>query len=73
MTTNWLLDAVGLYLTTVGALLIFLYIWRSPRFADEWLSNEGKRAYRRHQRLLVIAVGLLSAWLVMQYLGVIAL
>jgi uncharacterized membrane protein len=73
MTTNWVLNILSLYFTTVGALLIFLYLWRSPRFADEWLSEEGKRAYRRHRRLLMVAVGLLAIWLVVAYLGLILL
>jgi len=71
MTTAWALNTVGLYVTTVGALLIFLYLWKSPRFADEWLSPEGKRAYTKHRRLLVAGVGLLAAWLVIQFLSLI--
>ena len=40
--TNWILNTAGLFFTTVGALLIFLYLWKAPRFAEEWLSPEGK-------------------------------
>jgi hypothetical protein len=72
MTVTWALNTIGLLVTTIGALLIFLYLWKSPRFADEWLSVEGKRAYGKHRRSLVIAVGLLAAWLVVQYVGTIA-
>jgi hypothetical protein len=71
MTTAWLMNAVGLFLTTTGALLTFLYLRASPRFADKFVSPEASRAYSRHRRLLVIVVGLLSAWLVIQYLGLI--
>jgi hypothetical protein len=71
MTATWLLGTVGLFATSVGALLIFLYLWRSPRFADDWLSAEGKRAYARHRRLVIAAVALLAVWLVMQYLAII--
>ena len=71
MTTIWTLNLVGLFVTTVGALLIFLYLWKSPRFADDWLSIEGKRAYGKHRRLLVVGVGLLAVWLVIQYLALI--
>jgi len=67
MTTNWILNAVGLFVTTVGVLLTFLYLWKSPRFANEWLSDEGKQAYAKHRRLLLVVVGLLAAWLVVQY------
>jgi hypothetical protein len=73
MTPTWLLGTVGLLATSVGALLIFLYLWRSPRFADDWLSPEGKRAYARHRRLVIAAVALLAVWLVMQYLAIIVL
>ena len=71
MTTTWLLNAAGLFSTTAGALLIFLYLWKSPKFADDWLTPEGKRAYSKHRRLLVIGVGLLAAWLAIQYLAII--
>ena len=71
MTTNWLLNIVGLFVTTAGALLTFLYLWKSPRFADEWLSPEGKRAYSKHRRGLIFVMGLLAAWLLVQYLAVI--
>jgi len=73
MLTTWTLNLIGLFATTVGALLIFLYLWRSPRFADAWLTDEGKLAYSRHRRLLVVGVGLLAVWLVIQYLAVIIL
>lgn len=71
MTAAWVLNTVGLFATTVGALLIFLYLWRSPRFAEDWLSPEGKRAYAKHRRLVIAGVGLLAAWLVVQYLAII--
>ena len=73
MTTAWLLNAVGLFVTTVGALLTFLYLYGAPRFADKFVSPEAKRDYAKHQRLIVWAVGLLAAWLVVQYLALILL
>ncbi len=71
MTANWVIHIVGLFLTTVGALLLFLYLWKSPRFADHWLSPDGKRAYAKHRSLVVAAVGLIALWLVLQYLAII--
>ncbi len=71
MTTAWFLNTVGLLLTTIGALLIFLYLWRSPKFADAWLTPEGKLAYAKQQRLLTIGVGLLAGWLLIDYLAII--
>ena len=73
MTTAWLLNAVGLFVTTVGALLTFLYLRDSPRFADKFASPEARRDFSRHQRMLAWVVGLLSAWLVVQCLAVILL
>ena len=73
MTTAWILNAVGLFFTTVGALLIFLYLWKAPRIAEEWLSPAGKQAYAKHRRLLIVAVGLLAAWVLVQYLAIILL
>jgi hypothetical protein len=73
MTTAWLLNAVGLFVTTVGALLTFLYLREGPRFADKFASPEVSRDFARHQRMLAWVVGLLSAWLVVQCLAVILL
>lgn len=63
---EWVLNTVGLYVTTVGALLLFLYLYRSPQFAEHWASPEGKSEYRRHRRRLVIGTGLLAGWLVLE-------
>jgi hypothetical protein len=73
MLIMWAFNAAGVLLTTVSALLIFLYLWKSPRFADEWLSPEGRLAYAKHRRLLIVGVGLIAAWLVLQYLAVLYL
>ena len=73
MTTAWILNSVSLFATTVGALLIFLYLSKASQFADDWLSPAGKQAYEKHRRLLTIGVGLLAAWLVVQYLAIILL
>lgn len=64
-----ILNIVGMFLTTAGALLIFLYLVQAPHFAKEWLSPEGQKAFARHQRLVIVGVGLLVAWIVLQYLG----
>ena len=66
-----LLELVGLFVTATGVLLVFAYLWQSPRFAKQWLTPEGQKAFIRHQRLLTIAVGLLALWFLLQYLGVI--
>jgi len=73
MPITWWLNTAQIYVTTIGAFLIFLYLWKSRRFVDEWLSPEGKNAYAKHSRLLIVAVGLLTAWLLLQYLAIIFL
>jgi hypothetical protein len=73
MTTAWLLNAIGLFVTTVGALLTFLYLRGTPRFADKFASPEARSDFARHQRKLAWVVGLLAAWLVVQCLAVILL
>jgi len=71
MTTAWLLNTVGLFAITTGTLLIFLYLWRSARFEDEWLSVDGKLAYQKHRRHLVTGVGLIAVWLMINYAALI--
>ncbi len=73
MTTAWLLEALGLLATTIGALLILLHLLSSSPFADEFRTEEAKRAYAAHRRRLVIAVALLSLWLLIQDVGVLLL
>ena len=69
MTISWVLNAVGLFAVTAGALLMFLSFRRAPRFVAELQTEEAKRAYEKHRRLSIIAMGLIAAWLVIQYVG----
>lgn len=70
MTTTWILNAAGLFLTTVGVLLMYLHLRHSPRLSGDATLPEVKLAYEKDRRLLVIGVGLVAAWCVVQYLGV---
>ena len=72
MSAAWILNSVSLFATTVGALLIFLYLSQAPRLVDG-VPDEVRRACQKHRRLLTISMGLLSAWLMIQYLAVILL
>jgi hypothetical protein len=69
MTTSWALNAIGLFAVTAGALLMFLGFRSAPKFANELTSDEAKRAYEKHRRLSIVAMGLMAAWLVVQYVG----
>ena len=73
MTTAWILGSVSLLATTIGALLILLYLCNSPLSAEAWQSPERKAAYPKYRRGLITGVGLLAAWLLIQYLAVILL
>ena len=71
MTTNWMLNTIGLFVTMAGALLMFMYLRGTPRFVED--SPEAKSAYAKHRLQLMIGVGLLAAWFVLQYLAAILL
>ena len=73
MTSAWLMNTVSLMVTTIAALLIFLYLWKAPRLADVWQTPEGRLAYTQHQRRLTLGVGLLAAWLLVQGIAVIVI
>lgn len=73
MTTAWVLNAIGLFVTTVGALLIFVSLYKAPRLSEVSLAPEEKRAYAKYQRRLIVGVGLLATWLVIQDLAFILL
>lgn len=64
---QWILNTLGLYVTTVGALLLFLYLYRSPQIVDQWAASpQGRNEYARHRRRLIVGTGLLAAWLVLE-------
>jgi uncharacterized membrane protein len=69
--TTWIVGTAGLFLTTAGVLLIFLYLWKSPRLADNAQSPEKKGPYAPSRGLLILAVALIAVWFVLQYLSVI--
>jgi len=63
---HWILNTAGIYVTTVGALLLFLYLYRSPQIVDPWTSPQGRGEYVKHRKRLVVGTGLLAAWLVLE-------
>ena len=70
MTTTWMLNAAGLFLTTAGVLLMYLHLRQTPGLSDAATVTEVRRAYEKDRRLLLIGVGLVAAWCVVHYLGV---
>ncbi len=71
MTITWVLNLIGLFLTTAGALLMYAHLRKSPPLDDGASAAEVRRAYQNDRRLVMIGVGLIAAWCVVQYLGVI--
>ena len=71
LLTAWMLNAVGLFVTTVGALLLFVHLLEAPKFGDRLPDDKDKRAYRKHHLQVTLGVGLLSAWLVMHDVSII--
>jgi len=71
MVTAWMLNAVGLYATTVGSLLIYLHLLRP--LPAQLQSSPDHTVYETHQRRLRIGVGLLAVWLLIQDIAVIVL
>lgn len=73
MTTAWVMNTASVLITTIAALLMFLYLWKAPRLADAWQTPEGRVAYAQHQKRLTLGVGLLAAWLLVQGVAIILL
>jgi 3-dehydroquinate dehydratase len=69
MTMSWMLNAIGLFAVTSGALLMFLSLRNTPKIVAEISNPEARRAYEKHRRLSIVAVGLIAAWLLIQYVG----
>lgn len=69
MTTAWVLNAVGLFTVTAGALLMFLALRKAPKSVPESPTPDDRRAYEKQRRLTTVATGLIAAWLVIQYVG----
>jgi hypothetical protein len=69
MTTSWVLNAIGLFAVTAGALLMYLGLRNAPKSVPDSPTPADKLAYEKHRRLSMIAMGLIAAWLVVQYVG----
>ena len=65
---GWLINALNFLLPTLAVLLILLAQLRLMRVTAALGSGELKRAFQRHHTRMTIAMGLLAAWLIVQYL-----
>ena len=69
--TLWILNTIGLLATTVGALIVFLHLHRTSRAADGGPYPAACAPLQKDRRLLMITMGLMSAWFVVQYIALI--
>jgi hypothetical protein len=63
---EWILQALGIFATTAGALLTFLAHRQVPRLLAGATTPEGKLAFDMHHRRLSWALGLVASALVLQ-------
>jgi len=73
MTTTWMLETIGLLVTTVGALVAFLHLHRTSREMAHSPVPEACASLVRDRRLLMITMGLMAGWFIVQYIGLILL
>jgi len=65
--TNWVLETIGLLVTTIGALIAFLHLHRTSREMTVIPAECAPLA--RDRRLLMITMGLMAGWFIIQYVG----
>ena len=66
---EWILQALGIFTTTAGALLTFLAHRQVRALFAAATTPEGKRAFDMHHRRLSWALGLVASALVLQCAG----
>ena len=71
--TAWVLQAVGLLVTTIGALIVFLHLHRTSRQLEGRDLPPECAALARDRRLLMIVMGLMAGWFLIQYIGLLLL
>ena len=69
--TTWILETVGLLVTTIGALFAFLHLHRTSRAMANAPIPAECAPLMRDRRLLMITMGLMAGWFVVQYIGLI--
>ena len=71
--TTWILETVGLLVTTIGALVAFLHMHRTARQMQGRPLPPECEPLARDRRLLTITIGLMAGWFVIQYVGLLIL
>jgi hypothetical protein len=71
--TTWILETVGLLVTTIGALVAFLHMHRTARQMEGRPLPPECVPLAKDRRLLMITMGLMAGWFVIQYVGMLLL
>jgi hypothetical protein len=69
--TIWMLNTIGLLATTIGALIVFLHLHKTSKAVENVRLHEECAPLLKDLRLLMITMGLMAAWFVIQYAAVI--
>ena len=69
--TTWILETIGLLVTTIGALFAFLHLHRTSRAMANAPIPAECAPLIKDRRLLMITVGLMAAWFVVHYVAII--
>jgi hypothetical protein len=68
--TLWVLNTIGLLAVTVGSLIVFLHLHRTARIAAAMQAHPECAPLVQDRRTLMITMGLMAAWFLVQYLAV---
>ena len=68
MFESWLLNTLNFFFPTMAALLLLVSQHRLMRVIAAYGPGESRDALKRHHRRVTIAISLLAAWLIIQYL-----
>jgi hypothetical protein len=66
-----MLETIGLLVTTIGALVAFLHLHKTSRDMANTPMPAECAPLLRDRRLLMITMGLMAGWFIIQYIGLI--
>jgi hypothetical protein len=66
-----MLNTIGLLAVTVGALFVFLHLHRTTKALGDAPLPAECAPLAKDRRMLMITMGLMAAWFVVQYVAVI--
>jgi hypothetical protein len=69
--TSWILNTIGLAAVTIGTLFVFLHLHRTSREIGDAALHKECAPLLRDRRMLMIMMGLMAAWFLVQYVALI--